>query len=105
MAIAYFKTRPRKEETFYSTCTVYVISKITLEWYYLLIRDVKASQIIGSITEEMQKSISRSSYNFRYCFIAIFLRNNKTAEKGKKNIWKLNKREQGNNSKHSMHIK
>lgn len=48
MAIAYFKTKVRKEEiSFCSTCS------ITVEWSHLLIGDVKPCEIIGSITEEM----------------------------------------------------
>lgn len=53
----------------------------------------------------MQKSISRSSYNFWYRFIAVFLRNNQTtAKEEKKRKLKWNKREQNNEGKHSMHI-
>lgn len=74
--LLYFRTELRKEETsFYSTCS------ITWKWDYLLICDVKPCQIVSSITEEVQKSISRSSYNFWYRFVAVFLRNDKTTGK------------------------
>lgn len=48
---------------------------------YLLVCDIKTCQIIGSITKEVQQDIARSGYNFWDSFIAILLRNNKTAER------------------------